>query len=76
MILFAISLMSQKSTFSACCRTSDTPLCFDTITGTSWLIASSGAMPNGSLTLGITYRWQRQHSASASPWSSCPRKRT
>jgi predicted benzoate:H+ symporter BenE len=26
------------------------------MTGTSWLIASSGAMPNGSLTLGITYR--------------------
>src|SRR4051812_28689807 len=66
-ILFAISLMSQKSTFSACCRTSLTPDCLEMMTGTSWLIASSGAMPNGSLTLGITYRSAMRKTFSTSP---------
>jgi hypothetical protein len=56
MILLAISLMSQKSTFSAWVSTSETPDCLEMMTGTSWDIASSGAMPNGSLTLGMTYR--------------------
>ena len=54
MILSAMSSISQKSTFRACMRTSLTPEDFDIRTGTLWLIASSGAMPNGSLTLGIT----------------------
>src|SRR3954454_6046461 len=54
MILLAISLMSQKSTFKAWVRTSLTPDCLEMITGTSWLIASNGAIPKGSLTEGMT----------------------
>ena len=53
-ILFAMSSTSQKSTFSAFCSTSLTPDCRLMRTGTLWPSASSGAMPNGSLTLGMT----------------------
>ncbi len=45
---------SQKSTLSACFNTSATPDCFEITTGTLARIASSGTMPNGSETEGIT----------------------
>jgi hypothetical protein len=53
-ILLAISLTSQKSTFNAWLRTSETPDCLEMMTGTSWLMASRGAMPKGSETEGMT----------------------
>ena len=46
---------SQKSIFMAWFNISDTPDCFEMITGTSDCMASSGAIPNGSDTDGITY---------------------
>ena len=53
-ILFAMSSTSQKSTLSALVSTSLTPDWRLMRTGTRWPSASSGAMPNGSLTLGMT----------------------
>jgi hypothetical protein len=50
----AVSCTSQKSTFSAFLSTSDTPDWRDSTTGTSCAIASSGEMPNGSDTEGMT----------------------
>ena len=76
MILLAISLMSQKSTFSACWTTSDTPDCLEMITGTSWLMASSGAMPKGSETDGMTYRSAILKTFSTSPPRRKPVKST
>ena len=47
---------SQKSTLTASSSTSATPDCLETMHGTSKTMASSGVMPNGSDTLGMTYR--------------------
>ena len=54
MIVSARSSTSPKSTFSALVSTSETPLVRDTMTGTSNAMASSGAMPKGSVTDGMT----------------------
>ena len=54
MILPASSSTFQKSTLSACRSTSDTPDCLEMMTGTSYSMASSGEMPKGSDTLGMT----------------------
>lgn len=53
MILCVISLTSQKSTFSACRRTSETLLCLLMITTIS---LSRGAMRKGADTKGVAGR--------------------
>ena len=57
----AVVGLGELTYFAALCRahkawvrTSLTPDCLLMSTGTSWLIASSGAMPKGSLTEGMT----------------------
>ena len=51
----AIASTSQKSTLSAWFRISATPDCLEMTTGTPDRMASSGEIPKGSETEGITY---------------------
>ena len=55
-IVLAISSTSQKSTFRAFLSFSAIPLCLLISTGTLFRNASSGVMPKGSETEGITYK--------------------